>query len=243
MVTWSTVTIYIQNGDYSQFYVLCAQWVLVFMPNSSSCLPGWPMRVLSSPLLLINCLSGSLLGGPGPPPFLSPSWPHFPQGPCILPLPHWLHYSTYEFMYGQQGSTWWETINKMLTWIVKKLRYCCFKLGNLSLEGEERMYMYSMCAACGKYIHTSGGKYLHRSHIENHKESSVMGLPLLPIATVQDNFLSGGSLVATLDCDTAVLGSNPAISQPTLGCQSLDGLPSGMALPCMLSCEGRHRSI
>jgi hypothetical protein len=72
--------------------------------------------------------------------------------------------------------------------------------------------MYSMCAACGKYIHTLGGKHLHRSHIENHIESLFMGLSLLPKATVQDNFLSGGSLVATPDCDTAVLGSNPAIS-------------------------------
>jgi hypothetical protein len=130
-------------------------------------------------------------------------------------------YTTYEFMYGQQGSTCWETINKMVTWKVKKLRYCCFKLGNLFSVGEERMYMYSMCAAYGKYIHTSGSKHLHRSHIENHIESSVMGLSLLPKATVQDNFLSGGSLVATPDCDTAVLGSNPAISPAYSGLQVL----------------------
>ncbi len=35
-------------------------------------LPGCSMRVLSSPLLLINCLSCSPLGGPGPPPFPYP---------------------------------------------------------------------------------------------------------------------------------------------------------------------------
>jgi hypothetical protein len=31
--------------------------------------------------------------------------------------------------------------------------------------------------------------------------------------------------------------------QPTVDCQSLDGLPSGMALCCRLSSEGRQRSI
>jgi hypothetical protein len=31
--------------------------------------------------------------------------------------------------------------------------------------------------------------------------------------------------------------------QPTVNCQSLDGLPSGMALRCRLSSEGRQRRI
>jgi hypothetical protein len=44
---------------------------------------------------------------------------------------------------------------------------------------------------------------------------------------------SGGSLVATPDCDTAVLGSNPAISPAY----------SGIALPCRLSSEGQQRRI
>jgi hypothetical protein len=54
---------------------------------------------------------------------------------------------------------------------------------------------------------------------------------------------SGGLLVAKPDCKTAVLGSNPASPQPTVDCQSLDGLQSGMALPCRLSSEGRQRRI
>jgi hypothetical protein len=101
--------------------------------------------------------------------------------------------------------------------------------------------MYSMCAAYGKYIHTSGGKHLHRSHIENHIESSVMGLSLLPKATVQDNFLSGGSLVATPDVILQSWVRTQQSPQPTVDCKSLDKLPSGLSLPCRLSSEGRHR--
>ncbi len=52
-------------------YILCARWVLLFTPDSSSSLPGCSMRVLPPPLLLINCLSCSPHGGLGPPP-LSP---------------------------------------------------------------------------------------------------------------------------------------------------------------------------
>ncbi len=48
---------------------------------------------------------------------------------------------------------------------------------------------------------------------------------------------NGGSMVATPDCETAVLGSNPTISP------AYSGLPSGMALPCRLSSEGRQRRI
>jgi hypothetical protein len=44
-------------------------------------------------------------------------------------------------------------------------------------------------------------------------------------------------LIATPDSEKAVLGSNP------VDCQSLDGLPSGMALYCRLSSEGRQRRI
>ncbi len=54
---------------------------------------------------------------------------------------------------------------------------------------------------------------------------------------------SGGSLVATPDCKTAVLGSNPAISPVYSGLLSWDGRPSGMALRCRLSSEGRQRKI
>jgi hypothetical protein len=54
---------------------------------------------------------------------------------------------------------------------------------------------------------------------------------------------SGGSLVVTPDCETAVLGSNPAISQAYSGFQTLDGLASGMALCCRLSSEGRQRRM
>ncbi len=50
---------------------------------------------------------------------------------------------------------------------------------------------------------------------------------------------SGGSLVVTPDCETAVLGSNPAISPAYSGLKPLDGLPSGMALQCRLSSEGQ----
>jgi hypothetical protein len=50
-------------------------------------------------------------------------------------------------------------------------------------------------------------------------------------------------LVATPDCETAVLGSNPAISPATVDCQSLDGLPSGIVLQCRLFFVGQQRRI
>jgi hypothetical protein len=50
-------------------YILCARWVLFVTPDSSSRLPRCSMMLLPSPLLVINCLSCSPLGGPGPPPF------------------------------------------------------------------------------------------------------------------------------------------------------------------------------
>ncbi len=54
---------------------------------------------------------------------------------------------------------------------------------------------------------------------------------------------SGGSLVVTPDCKTAVLGSNPAISPAYSGLLSGDGLPSGMTLCCRLSSEGQQRKV
>ncbi len=54
---------------------------------------------------------------------------------------------------------------------------------------------------------------------------------------------SGGSLVATPDCKMQSWVQIQQSPQPTVDCQSLDGLPSGMALCCRLSSEGRQRSI
>ncbi len=54
---------------------------------------------------------------------------------------------------------------------------------------------------------------------------------------------SGGSLVATPDCKLQSWVQIHQSPQPTVDCQSLDGLPSGMALFCRLSSEGRQRSI
>ncbi len=54
---------------------------------------------------------------------------------------------------------------------------------------------------------------------------------------------SGGSLVATPDCKLQSWVQIQQSPQPTVDCQSLDGLLSGMALCCRLSSEGRQRSI
>ncbi len=54
---------------------------------------------------------------------------------------------------------------------------------------------------------------------------------------------SGGSLVATPDCKLQSWVQIQQSPQPTVDCQSLDGLPSGMALCCRLSSERRQRSI
>ncbi len=72
MVTWSTITIYIQNGSCSQYYTLCARWVLVVMPDSSSSLPGCYMRVLHP-----SSAADQLL-------ILLPAWR---AGPSPIPLP------------------------------------------------------------------------------------------------------------------------------------------------------------
>jgi hypothetical protein len=66
-------------------YILCARWILLVTPDSSSSLPGCSMRVLAPPLLLINYLSCSPPGGPGPPPFPPPGLTPFPSGSRHLP--------------------------------------------------------------------------------------------------------------------------------------------------------------
>jgi hypothetical protein len=66
-------------------YVLCAQWVLFVTPDSSFSLPCCSMRVLPLPLLVINCLSCPLPGGPCPPPFPPPRLTPFPSGSRHLP--------------------------------------------------------------------------------------------------------------------------------------------------------------
>jgi hypothetical protein len=79
------------NGNYSWYYVLCAQWVFFVTPDSLSSLPSCSMEVLLLPLLLNHSLSCSLPGGLGPPPFPLPGWPHFLQGPGTFPLLCWIH--------------------------------------------------------------------------------------------------------------------------------------------------------
>ncbi len=86
--TLDTATIYTQNNDHSQHYILCAWWVFDATPDLSCCLPACPMGVSSPPLLLINCLSYPPRWASPPPPQPPPmGWPHFPQGPRIHPLP------------------------------------------------------------------------------------------------------------------------------------------------------------
>ncbi len=84
-ITQGAVTICIQGNDHTQHYVLCAWWVLVVTSDSSSCLPARPMGVLFPPLLLINCLSCSSLGGPGPPSSPSNGLTPFPSGSSHSP--------------------------------------------------------------------------------------------------------------------------------------------------------------
>jgi hypothetical protein len=50
-----------------QCYMLCAWWGLDVTSSPSSCPFGSPMDVLPPALLQTDCLSYSLLGGPGPP--------------------------------------------------------------------------------------------------------------------------------------------------------------------------------
>jgi hypothetical protein len=70
----------------SQYYVLCAWWVLDVVSDPSCCPPGSPMGVLSPLLLQINCLSCSSLGGPGPRASL-PKVTTFHSGSTHSPIP------------------------------------------------------------------------------------------------------------------------------------------------------------
>ncbi len=71
--TYKMVTIH-------RIYVLCAWWVLFVMPDSSSRLPFRSISLLPPPLLVINSLSCSPLGGAGPSPCPPPGLTPFPSG-------------------------------------------------------------------------------------------------------------------------------------------------------------------
>ncbi len=65
--------------------------------SSSSC----SMRLLSPPLLAVNCLSCSPLGGPGPPSFLPPGLTPFPSGSRHHPT------SSLDTSIVKRWSEWW----------------------------------------------------------------------------------------------------------------------------------------
>jgi hypothetical protein len=71
--------IYIQMLTIHSINVLCSRWVLFVMPDSSSRLPCCSMRLLPPPLLVLNWLYCSRLGGPG--------LPHTPPPPKLTPFP------------------------------------------------------------------------------------------------------------------------------------------------------------
>ncbi len=54
---------------------------------------------------------------------------------------------------------------------------------------------------------------------------------------------SGSSLVVTPDCETASWVRIQQSPQPTVDCQSLAGLPTGMALHFRLSSEWRQENM
>ncbi len=93
MVTQNTVTIYIQNSDHSQYYCMYSVHDGSLLSRRTR-LPAflvapWDCYLLHccwSTAYLVPCLEGRAL--PHSPPS---GWPHFPQGPCIFPLPRRLH--------------------------------------------------------------------------------------------------------------------------------------------------------
>ncbi len=70
---------------------------------------------------------------------------------------------------------------------------------------------------------------------------SKVSIVLLRKDKVVKMIISGSSLVATPDFQTEFPGSNAVFPQPTVYCQSLEGLPSGMELHSRLFSEVRQR--
>jgi hypothetical protein len=60
-------------------------YTLALLHHTQPVLPSSSCSILSPSLLRVDCLSSSLLGGPGPPSHLSPELTPFPSGPRQRP--------------------------------------------------------------------------------------------------------------------------------------------------------------
>jgi hypothetical protein len=121
---------------------------------------------------------------------------------------------------------------------------------NLKAEQAFSVFKMHISTRATKCLSTKNGVSsiflrVHRSKNAIHKPTHTFGVKIINKKYVFNYYSgsSGGSLVATPDCKLQSWVQIQQSPQPTVDCQSLDGQPSGMALCCRLSSEGRQRRI
>jgi hypothetical protein len=136
----------------SQYYKLCAWWVLDDASDLSCCPPCSPMGVSPPPLLQTNCLSCSPLSGPGPPSAPLPIVTQFTSGSMHPPTSSsaTIHFIYFAFNRSVAllicSCTLFTSLNRVIAY-VKRLYV---STEGPVLVGKYCIYVYTTPASCSK---------------------------------------------------------------------------------------------